>query len=363
MEKEQGIKLSEIAALTGTVLEGDGDYVISGVADLATATCHDASFFSPNSLGAPGARYRKEFDCSSAGVIFVEKNCTRPTGRHYLLGDSPSLAFQRLLEKFAESFEGQTGFQGIHATAVIHPEADLEEDVWVGPNTCIDRLAKISSGCRIGAGCVIEAGVVLGPNCEIKARAFIGERCQLGKGVIVQPGAIIGSCGFGYHTNEKGEHVKLQQLGIVVLEDDVEIGANSTIDRARFSETRIGKGCKIDNQVMIAHGVHVGPHSIIVSQSGVAGSSKLGSHVILAAQTGVTGHVEITDQVLIGARAGVSKSITKPGRYSGAPAMPFDEHHRLQVHQRRVGKHAELLKNLRSRIEALESKLDEVTCS
>ena len=172
--------------------------------------------------------------------------------------------------------------------------------------------------------------------------------------MILQPGAIIGSCGFGYLTDAKGTHTKIDQLGIVVIEDDVEIGANTTIDRARFKETHVSRGTKIDNLVQIGHNVFLGPHNILVSQCGIAGSSKTGRNVVLGGQVGVIGHIELTDGVMVASRGGVSKSLTKTGKYSGAPALPLSEHNRQQVYLRKIETYVKRIEELEKRLSALE---------
>ncbi len=174
--------------------------------------------------------------------------------------------------------------------------------------------------------------------------------------MIIQPGAVIGSCGFGFNTNARGEHAKLEQLGIVIIEDDVEIGANSTIDRARFKTTRIALGTKIDNLVQIGHNTHIGPHNLIVSQTGIAGSVKTGRNVIFGGQAGIVGHIEIADQVMIASRGGVSKSMPKPGRYAGVPVQPLAEHNRQQVHLRKIEEYVKHIQNLETRLKKLEEK-------
>ena len=161
---------------------------------------------------------------------------------------------------------------------------------------------------------------IIGENVEIHPGAKVLERCQIGNGVILQAGAVIGSDGFGYAPDDEGVRHKIPQVGIVVLEDDVEIGANATIDRATFGETRIGKGTKVDNLVQIAHNVVTGKDCVIVSQSGIAGSTKLGDRVIAGAQVGIVGHIEVANDVMLGARAALTKTIKSPGVFSGTPS-------------------------------------------
>jgi UDP-3-O-[3-hydroxymyristoyl] glucosamine N-acyltransferase len=176
----------------------------------------------------------------------------------------------------------------------------------------------------------------------------------LGDRVIIQSGAIVGSCGFGYTTDQTGCHQKLEQLGIVVIEDDVEIGANTTIDRARFGVTLIRRGTKIDNLVQIAHNVEIGAYNLIAAQTGIAGSAKTGHHVMMGGQAGVVGHVIIDDMTMIATRGGVSKSL-KPGKYNGSPCIPVAEYNRKEVHVRRLEEYVERLKQLEKKVAELAS--------
>ena len=218
----------------------------------------------------------------------------------------------------------------------IHPTARIGKDVQIGPNSVIDQGAIIGDHTVISACVSIGAGVVVGTHCHIHSNVTVREKCAIGSRVILQPGAVIGSCGFGYTTDAKGRHTKLEQLGTVIIEDDVEIGANTTIDRARFKATRIGRGTKIDNLVQIGHNVHIGQDNIIVSQTGIAGSAKTGKNVVFGGQAGVVGHLEIADYVMIATRGGVSKSILEPGKYAGSPVMGLSEYNRQQVQLRKI---------------------------
>jgi UDP-3-O-[3-hydroxymyristoyl] glucosamine N-acyltransferase len=270
-----------------------------------------------------------------------------------MLADDPNQIFQTIIEAFTDLQPRSLGFEErIHPSAVIHPSAQIDPSARIDPQAVIGQKAIIGPGSIIGAGSIIAAGVRIGCDCLLHPRVTVREGCIVHDRVILQPGVVLGGCGFGYRTDERGVHHKLEQRGIVVIEEDVEIGANTTIDRARFGETRIGKGSKIDNQVMLAHGVCIGAHNMIISQSGIAGSTKTGRHVVIAAQVGVMGHLELGDGVQLGARTGVSKSLPS-GQYQGAPAMPIRDFQRSIAFIRRGDKR---LKALSQRIEALEAK-------
>lgn len=316
--------LQELAEYTQAHLHGNPAHRITGVQSLEAATESDASFLS-------NLRYEKAMKQSLAGLIIVPLTQELQPEKNYLLSDDPSRTFQQLIELFSRAQLVASAFLGIHKTAVIHESAKIEEGVTIGPYVTIDQGVSIGAKTHIHASCSIGPGVRLGSECILYPHVTIRERCQIGNRVVIQSGAVIGSCGFGFTTDKRGHHTKLNQVGNVVIEDDVEIGANATIDRARFQSTHIGEGTKIDNLVQIAHGVKIGKHNLIIAQTGIAGSTETGKHVILAGQVGVNGHIKIADNVIIAARSGVSKSIVKPGKYGGNPAMPLTEYNRMTV--------------------------------
>ncbi len=337
--------LEELAKLTNSELVGPAAHQITGVDYLDTATQSDASFLE-------NPRYEKQMRASQAGVIITSPHFRQEPGKTYLLNENPSLTFQAIIELFIQS--PSSGFSGIHPTAVIHDAAHLGESVIVGPNTVIDRGAKIGANSVIGANVSIGAEALIGSNCFLHPNSVVREGCEIGNRVILQPGAVIGCCGFGFFTDKQGNNHKLNQLGKVIIEDDVEIGANTTIDRARFKTTRIGKGSKLDNLVQIAHQVELGNNNLMASQVGIAGSTKTGSNVVMGGQVGVAGHISIASGAIFAARAAISKSIEKGGIYSGIPAMPIREFNLHFVQLKSIGK-------LIKRIKALESEVKELT--
>ncbi len=336
-----GYTLKELGALIGAQLIGDPSLVISGVNTLEEASGSDASF-----LANP--RYLEAMKQSKAGVICIASGIVLPEGKNFLVSPDPSRAFQQIAELLIPV--ARSGFTGIHPSAVIHETAVIGPDVTIGPNAVIDRGAKIGVRSHIGPNVSIGFEVEVGEECYLHPNSVVRERCKLGNRVILQPGAVIGSCGFGYTPDKQGRHIKLEQLGIVILEDDVEIGANTTIDRSRFKATIIRKGTKIDNLVQIAHNVEVGEYNVIAAQTGIAGSSKTGKYVMLGGQVGIVGHVELDDKVLVATRGGVSKSL-KAGKYRGSPAIPIQEYHRQEVHVRRIDEYAARLKELEKKLQ------------
>lgn len=331
--------LHDLAKLTGAELQGDPAFLITGVETLEEALPTDASF-----LANP--RYKDAMLKSKAGVLCVAPDPTLPPDRNYLLSSDPSRTFQILVELFLPRILPEAG---IHPTAVIHPTATLGRDVSLGPYAVVEAHATIGDRTHLMAHSYIGAHTHVGTDCLLYPHATVRERCKLGNRVILQPHAVIGSCGFGYTMNAQGHHQKLEQLGSVILEDDVEIGASTTVDRGRFKATRIQRGTKIDNLVQIAHNVDVGPDCVIAAQTGIAGSTTLGHHCMLGGQVGILGHVTLDPQVLLATRSGVSKSL-KPGTYRGSPALPIHDYNRHEVSLRKV---PELL----ARIKALEEKL------
>ncbi|WP_349305720.1 UDP-3-O-(3-hydroxymyristoyl)glucosamine N-acyltransferase [Parachlamydia sp. AcF125] len=354
---KKAFTLSELAELTQATLVGNPHHTITGVADLASAGENDASFLSRPKYTS--SRYDEAMRKSKAGVVFISPDTFYDKTRNVLIVEDPSRAFQLTLEAFFEEKRSQSGFLGIHSTAVVHETAVIGQNVTLGPYCVIDHGVHIGANTTIGAGCYIGSHTFVGSDCFFYPHVTIRERCQIGNRVILQPGVIIGSCGFGYTTDAKGQHTKLNQIGIVLIEDDVEIGANVTIDRARFKETRIGKGSKIDNAVQIAHGVTIGAHCLIVAQTGIAGSTKIGNHVVIGGQAAVGGHLEIASGVIIAAKSGVTKSLKEPGKYGGFPVIPLSEHNRQSVQARNIGKYLEHIEKLEKRLESLEKKSSE----
>lgn len=344
----QSFTLEELAAFTNSTLVGNPHHIIQGIADLESATDGDVSF-----LANP--RYENAMQRSSAGAIFVSHSTPLISKQNFLVNENPSQAFQKALEAFFGTVQECSNFEGIHPTAVIHPSATIGKGATISPYAVIEKDVVIGEGSFIGSHCYIGPLSKIGTHCLVHPNVTIREKSQLGNRVILQPGVVIGSCGFGYTTDKLGKHTKLNQVGYVILEDDVEIGANTTIDRARFKVTRICRGTKIDNLVQIGHGVVVGEDNIIVAQTGIAGSSHTGKHVIIGGQVAVAGHISLADGVMVAGKSGISKSLTKAGKYNGIPAMPLAEYNRNTVHSRNIDRYVEEIKSLKERLEKLES--------
>ena len=320
--------LKELAALTESKLFGDEEHLIDGVNTLKGATTTEASFLS-------NRKYLSLLKKSQAGLICIDEKISFIKGKNYLVSKDPSLTFQKLIHLFSPKIP-LSSFTKIHPSASIHPTAKLGDDLQIAPFVVIDCDCEIGDRTYIAPHVSIAPKVVIGKDVTIHAHVVIREGCKIGDRVILQPGCVIGGCGFGYITDKEGKHLKIEHRGTVILEDDTEIGANTTIDRARFKETIIKKGSKIDNLVMIAHNVSIGENNLIIAQSGVAGSSKTGRRVILAAQTGVVGHITIEDETVLMARGAFTKSIVQKGLYGGAPALPAKRFFEQQIHIKRL---------------------------
>jgi UDP-3-O-[3-hydroxymyristoyl] glucosamine N-acyltransferase len=311
------ITVSELAALVGgqCASQADGSRPITGLAAISEAGEGDVTFFG-------NAKYLPALKKCRATAALVPADFAEDAPPVAIRVENPSLAFAQLLERFKPT---PVKFApGVHPTAVIGAGVALGEGVSIQPFAVIEEGARIGAGTVVGAHGYVGHGASVGEDCLIHPRVTIGERCEIGNRVILHSGAVIGGDGFGFEFAE-GHHVKIPQIGIVQIDDDVEIGANTTIDRARFGRTWIGAGTKIDNLVQIAHNVVTGKHCIIVSHVGISGSTRLGNYVTLAGQVGVVGHIEIGDQATVGAQSGVSKSLAPRETYLGSPAIPVQQ--------------------------------------
>jgi UDP-3-O-[3-hydroxymyristoyl] glucosamine N-acyltransferase len=333
-EADPPVRLADLAAVLGRVHAGDGEVRITGVAAIDRAGPGDLAFVrSPAFAGALAA--------SRAGAVILPEGVD-PGGRPAIRSPNPALDFARAARHLAPSTPTATGIDPaahvdraakVDATAVVEPAAVIRAGAIVGPRTIVH------------AGAVVSADVQVGADCVIHARAVLREGTCLGNRVVVQPGAVIGAEGFGFVTDEAGARVRMPHLGRVVVEDDVEIGANTTIDRGALGETRIRRGAKIDNLVQIAHNCDVGEDAIIVAQSGLSGSTRVGAGAVVMAQAGTTGHVEIGAGAFVGARAGVHKDVAAGAAVFGSPQQERGAWHRSMAALVRL---PELVRRLRA---------------
>lgn len=339
------LTLSELVRLVdGDIVRGGPDVALTGVAALDVAGAQDISF-----LG--NEKYRGQFLATQAGAVIVARGETDgPPACALVAVDNPSMAFSEVIRHFTA--KAAVLVPGIHPRAVVDPTAVLDpQTVRVHAGAVIMAGARIGDGSQIGPNAVIGEHVVIGRDCRIMANVTVCERCVLGDRVILQPGCVIGSDGYGFAFHE-GRHVKIEQVGIVEIGDDVEIGSNTTIDRARFGKTLVGEGTKIDNLVQIAHNVVIGKHCLIISLTGISGSSQLGNYVTAAGQVGIVGHVNIGDHSILTARTGVTSDLAGHETYAGRGAAPLRDVMKLRAHIRRLPKLVE-------RVKALETLLQQ----
>lgn len=337
-----GLRLDELARLVGGRVDGDGALLIRGVNGLAEAGPGEISFLA-------NKKYAPLLAATKASAVVVADDVPCPVAA--LRVANPDLAFARVAERFVET-PGRPA-PGVHPTASVSPRAKLGKDVAIGALTVVEDGAEIGDGSVLYPQVYVGAEARLGPGCLLWPQAVVRERCRLGARVILHSGAVIGSDGFGFAT-EKGTHHKIPQVGIVVLEDDVEIGANTTIDRARFGRTVVGRGSKLDNLIQVAHNVVFGPGCLVAAQAGISGSTKLGAYVVVAGQVGMVGHVEVGDRAVVTAKAGVPKDIPPGVMIAGERGRDVKRHFKEQAALGRLPEALEEIRRLRKELEALK---------
>lgn len=340
-----GKTLKEIARLVGGEISGGADILIKGVCGIKEAEAGEITF-----LANP--KYLPFLDKTAASAVIVGKD-VQSAAKPLIRVDNPSLAFIKAASFFVKSDPGHP--RGIHPSALIAKGAKLGKNVAIGSFVTIEKGAALGDNSVIYSNSYIGKNTRIGSNCLVYSNVSIREDVLIGDRVIIHNGAVIGSEGFGYVTVD-GKHHHIPQTGIVVLEDDVEIGANTAIDRARFDKTIVGKGTKIDNLVHIAHNVIIGENTLIVAQAGISGSTRIGNNVILAGQAGLVGHITIGDNAIVGAQGGVTKSVPPNTFVSGYPARPHEAAMRVNACLQNLPKLFETVKELKKKIEELEKK-------
>ncbi len=333
---------SQIAEILGARVEGDPNLELTGFAPAHTARTGDLTF-------AENEDYLAAAEASAAAAILVGPDLP-PSPKTLLRVPQSRVAFAKVLPIF---FPETRYPAGIHPSAIIAPSASIDPSAHIGPHCVVGERSRIGprstlvGGNHVAADCSIGEDSILFPNAVVYARSQIGNRVRL------HAGAVVGSDGYGY-VFDRGSHLKVPQVGTVIIHDDVEIGANTTIDRGALGATVIGKGTKIDNLVQIAHNVVTGEHCLIVSQVGIAGSTRLGSYVTLAGQVGIAGHLKIGSRVSIGAQSGVMHSIPDGEKWLGAPAVPEKQAKRQYIAIHRLPDLARHVEQLERRLAALE---------
>lgn len=343
------ITIQNIADIVGGSVIGNQNLTISKLANIEDATDGDLSF-----IGS--SPYNKFLSTTHATAVLVNQNSPKDNSKlTYIEVKNPQIAFQIILNKF---FKPNFKFNGISSSAVIADSSTLEDQVSIGENVFIGENCHIKNGTTIYHNSVILNNCKIGENSLIYPNVTIREETIIGKNAIIHAGAVIGSDGFGFIPDENGVYQKVPQIGNVIIEDDVEIGANSAIDRAALGTTLIKKGSKLDNFVQIAHNSTVGRNTVFSSQSGIAGSSKIGNNCVVAAQVGIVDHIELGNNIIIGGQSGVTKSLQTPGIYFGTPAKELRTSLKLEAHIRNLPKYLERIKELESKISSIENKIN-----
>jgi UDP-3-O-[3-hydroxymyristoyl] glucosamine N-acyltransferase len=333
--------LKELAQLVGGVCQGPGDVKIRGLAAIDRAGPEEITFVAR-------AKFARQIDSSRAGAFIVSPDLGQ-VARPLIITPDPYLAYAKIATVFAPSRRRWPGISNqayLGANCQVGEGASIAPFVWIGDNVSLgDRVT-------LYPGVVLGQGVTIGADTMLSANVTVGEGCSLGSRVIIHSGTVIGADGFGF-APDGATFFKIPQLGIVVIEDDVEIGANCTVDRGALGETRICRGVKIDNLVMVAHNVVIGENSIIVAQVGISGSTQIGRNVILAGQVGIVGHINIGDGVRIGAQSGVPNSIPAGHTVMGSPAVPHKDYLRTSAVLKKLPELYDRLKALEKQVASL----------
>lgn len=346
------LSIKEISDLVGGKIVGSQDISINNVAKIDEAGKGDITF-----LYLPS--YDKYFDSTKASAVLVKEDFSKSRNDVTLIKvDAPEKAFLKIILNY---FTPQFNLEGIDPSASIHSSAKIGSNVAIGKNVVVSAGCKVGNNSKLYHNSVLFEDVEVGTDCLLFSNISIRENSKIGNRVIIHSGTVIGSDGFGFNPNEKGVYQKVPQIGNVVVEDDVEIGSNVSIDRAALGSTIIKRGVKIDNLVQIAHNVVIGEDTVISSQTGISGSTKVGNNCVIAGQVGVVGHIEISDKVVLMAQSGISKPISKPGYYFGSPAKELKTAGILEAHIRNLPDYSSRIKQLESEIKRLELLLSEIS--
>ncbi len=341
--------LAEIAQLLGGKVVGDAGLLITGISGIKEAAEGDLTF-----LANP--KYIALAAATKASAIIVGQDVVIE-GKSVIQTDNPSMSFARIVSQIKENLTPK--ISGIHATAVIAADAILGHGIGIGPHAVIESGVVIGKNTIICAGVFIGQKSVIGEHSLIYPNVTIREDVCIGSRVIIHSSTVVGSDGFGY-IQVGDRHEKVPQMGTVVVEDDVEIGACVTIDRARFDKTVIGRGTKIDNLVQIAHNVHLGENCLVIALAGIAGSATVGNNAIIAGQVGVAGHVTVGARAVIAAQSGITKDVDPGAKMFGTPAAEYSKATRVMAHVKRLPRYAEEIAELKQKIQMLEIRLEEV---
>jgi len=336
--------LEQLATLLGAQLKGDKDIQIHSLAGLDQAGESDLTF-----LGS--SKFRQHLKSCKAAAVIVRAADAEAVSGNALIVDNPYLCFAKALSLF---YPTPIAKGGIHPSAVVDDSSDIAASAQIAANVTVAANCQIADGVYIGPGCVIEEGVVIGKNTRLDANVTICKNSRIGMNSIIHPGVVIGSDGFGF-ANDNGRWIKIAQIGRAIIGDDVEIGANTTIDCGAMGDTVIGNGVKLDNLIQVGHNVKIGEHTAIAAQTGIAGSTVIGSYCAIGGQVGIVGHLTIADKVTITATTWVTQSILEAGSYSsGTPMEPTRNWHRNYARFKK-------LDNMAKRLNEVEMRLNQET--
>lgn len=334
------LTLRELAERLGAELQGDPECKISRVSSFEKAEDDCISFLS-------NPKYRHYLATTRAAAVIVDKAHAAELKTNGLIVKNPHVAYALVADWLHPAEKNPPA---IHPQAFVDVGSEVHADVWIGPHAVVEAGAVIGAGCHVGPGCVIGKDVVLGDNCRLLANVTVCHGTHLGKNVIVHPGAVLGADGFGL-ANDQGQWLKVPQVGRLVIGDDVEVGANTTIDRGAIDDTVIADGVKLDNLIQIAHNVHIGEHTAIAACTGIAGSTRIGRHCAIGGAVAIVGHLEITDNVTITFMSCVTQSINQAGVYSsGTPLEENASWHRNFVRHKQLDDMARRLKRLEKQL-------------
>ena len=342
--------LSELAGIGNGTLVGDADYSIASLASIANAGPEDLSFLDNRKL-------ENELESTKAGCVLVDREQEAPATLNIIRVDQPLVAWASALEIFHPR---KRLFEDVSPDAIIGRDVVIGEGAGIGPGAWIGDGAVIRAATEIFPGATIGPGTTIGESCLIYPGVHIYHDCTLGDRVIIHSGAVIGADGYGFAQEDTGNpaepviHRKVEQVGNVIVEDDVEIGANTTIDRGALDSTLIGKGTKIDSQVVIGHNCRIGEHCLLISQVGIAGSSRLGNYVTLAGQVGVKGHATIGDGAIVGGGSGVMQDLEGGQVYLGTPARPAGSTKKVYALLKKLPEYARKIRKLEKRLREIE---------
>lgn len=356
MSEDKRFTAAEIASHVGGHLTGDAELELSGVSSLESAGSNEVAYVEDEKFFEDAKSSRAA--CLLVSEKFVASTSGDGNGKTFIIVPRPKLAFALAAELLHPQLHREPF---VHPSAVIADTADVALTAFIGPNVVIGESAKVGINTRMEAGVVVGANVTVGANCVLHPNAVLYDGVTLADRVILHAGVCIGADGFGYVRDDMGYH-KFPQIGSVIIEDDVEIGACTTIDRGALGQTRIGRGTKLDNLVHVGHNCDIGARVVIAAQTGISGSVIIEDDCVIGGQVGFGDHIRVKSGAVIGSKAGVLPGkIVRPGVWWGIPIQPLDEYKRLNAHVGRLPQMREELKQLRERIKQLEEKLDRLS--